>query len=193
MSLYELFLSVHILAAVAWIGSGFLLLVLASRAARGGDDDGEALGRVIDDSAFLGGRLFIPAALVTVAMGIALTIEGSWGFDRLWIVLGLCGFLATFLTGVIVFKPRGDAVAAARERDGGMTAQTTFEARRMLALGRTDYVVLVLVVVDMAVKPTGDDVGILVAMALALLAGIGYVLASYRSIEPPAAPQPVPA
>jgi hypothetical protein len=54
-------------------------------------------------------------------------------------------------------------------------------------LGRTDYIVLVLVVIDMAIKPTGDDVGVLVVMALILLAGIAYVIATLRGLE-----QPVP-
>jgi uncharacterized membrane protein len=187
MSLYELFLTAHILGAIAWIGSGFLLLVLANRAAR--TTDGEALGRIIDDTADLANKLFIPASLVTLAMGIALTIEGPWSLGYLWIALGLAGFLATFLTGLLVMKPRGDAIAEMRRREGRMTPAATYEARRMLVLGRTDYLVLGLVVIDMAIKPSGDDVGVLVVMALLLLAGITYVLAAYRGIEEPA-PQP---
>jgi hypothetical protein len=86
-------------------------------------------------------------------------------------------------------KPRGDAIAEIRRREGRMTPAATYEARRMLVLGRTDYLVLALVVIDMVIKPSGDDVGVLVVMALILLAGIGYVLTSYRGIEQPA-PQP---
>jgi hypothetical protein len=67
MDLYELFLALHILAAIAWIGSGFMLLVLANRAAR--QPDGDALGRVIDDTADLDAKRFIPASLLTFAMG----------------------------------------------------------------------------------------------------------------------------
>jgi uncharacterized membrane protein len=181
MSAYELFLAVHILGAIAWIGSGFLLLVLANGAARA--TDGEALGRIIDDTAHLGNRLFIPAALVTLAMGIALTIDGHWSLGNLWVALGLAGFATTFLTGLLVMKPRGDAIAEIRRREGRMTPAATYEARRMLVLARTDYLVLALVVIDMAIKPTGDDVGVLVVMALILVAGIAYVLASYRGIE----------
>jgi uncharacterized membrane protein len=194
MSLYELFLALHILAVIAWIGSGFLLLVLANRAARA--PDVEPLGRVIDATAFLGNRLFIPAALTTLAMGIGLTLEGSWGFDQLWIVLGLAGFATTFVTGTLVLKPRGDRIAELRRRDGRMTATATYEARRMLVLGRVDYLVLAMVVIDMAIKPTGDDVGVLVAMALLVAAGVAYVVARYRAIEAPMAearPEPAPA
>jgi uncharacterized membrane protein len=187
MSLYELFLTVHVLGAVAWIGSGLVLLILATQAARAGD--GEAIGRFVDETASLGGRLFIPASLITVAMGVALTVDGHWSLGDLWIALGLAGFLATFLTGVLVMKPRSDAIAELRRREGGMTADAVYQARRMLVLGRLDYVVLVMVIVDMVVKPTGDDAGVLVAMALVLLAGVAYVLTAYRGIEQPA-PQP---
>jgi uncharacterized membrane protein len=188
MDLYELFLALHILAAIAWIGSGFLLLLLANRAAR--QPDGDELGRVIDDTADLGAKLFIPASLLTFAMGLALVIDGPWAFDQLWIVLGLAGFATTFCTGALIMKPRGDRIAELRRRDGGMSPEANYAARRMLALGRVDYVVLVMVVVDMAIKPTGDDAGVLAVMAAVLLAGVGYVIASYRAIE---APQPAPA
>ena len=164
--------------------------MLANGAARA--TDGEALGKIVDNTAHLGNRLFIPASLVTLVMGIALTIDGPWSLGHLWVALGLAGFLATFLTGVLVMKPRGDAIAEIRRREGRMTPAATYEARRMLVLGRTDYLVLSLVVVDMAIKPSGDDAGVLVVMALILLAGIAYVLASYRGIEQPA-PEPAAA
>jgi uncharacterized membrane protein len=186
MRLYDLFLTVHILAAIAWIGSGFMLLLLTNRAAR--QPDGEALGRIIDDTADLGAKLFLPASLLTFAMGLALAIDGPWSFDQLWIVLGLAGFATTFVTGALILKPRGDRIAELRRRQGGMSPEANFAARRMLALGRVDYVVLVMVVVDMALKPTGDDIGVLAVMAAVLVAGLGYVVAAYRSIE---APEPV--
>ena len=40
----------------------------------------------------------------------------------------------------------------------------------------------------MVVKPTGDDTGVLVAMALILLAGIAYIVVSMRSIDARAEP-----
>jgi hypothetical protein len=183
MRLYDLLLTGHILAAIAWIGSGFLMLVLAGRAAR--QPDPEALGRLIDETADLGVKLFIPASLATFGFGLTLAIDGPWRFDQLWIVLGLAGFLATFITGAAIMKPRGDKVAELRRRDGRMSAEAEFAARRMLTLGRTDYVVLVLVVVDMVLKPTGADVGLLATMGAILVAGIAAVIAGYRAIPAP--------
>ena len=185
MRVYNLLLTGHILAAIAWIGSGFLLLVLAGRAARAADP--EALGRIIDETADLGAKLFIPASLATFALGLALAIDGPWRFGQLWIVLGLCGFAATFITGALVMKPRGDKIAELRRRDGRMSAEAEFAARRMLTLARTDYVVLVLVVADMVLKPTAADTGLLVAMGAILVGGIAAVVAGYRAIPAPAA------
>ena len=161
-----------------------MLLVLTTRAAR--DAGGQALGRIIDDTADLGVKLFIPASLLTFTMGLALAIDGPWGFDQLWIVLGLAGFAATFVTGALILKPRGDRIAELRRRDGGMSPEAEYAARRLLVLGRLDYIVLVLVVVDMALKPTGEDIGVLAAMAAALVAGVGSVVAGYRGLAAPA-------
>jgi uncharacterized membrane protein len=110
MSLYELFLTVHILGAIAWIGSGFLLLVLANGAARAGDP--EAIGKIIDDTTPLANRLFIPASLVTLVMGIALTIEGPWSLGHLWIALGLAG-LAYVVAAYRAVEPPAPEPAAA--------------------------------------------------------------------------------
>jgi hypothetical protein len=47
------------------------------------------------------------------------------------------------------------------------------------------YVVLVLVVADMTLKPTGDDVGLLLAMALVLAAGLAWALTAAQAVRAP--------
>lgn len=96
-------------------------------------------------------------------------------------MLGLAGFAATFLTGVFVIKPRSEKLAAMIERDG-MSAEALAGGRQLLVIGRSDYVVLFLVVADMVLKPTKDDVGTLVVMAAILVAGVAYVVVKARSI-----------
>jgi hypothetical protein len=44
-------------------------------------------------------------------------------------------------------------------------------------------VVLFLVIADMVIKPTGDDVGVLIGMALVALAGVAYIVVSLRRID----------
>src|SRR3712207_1601390 len=102
MSWYGLFLTLHILAAIVWLGAGFLMQVQAFRADRAGDADG--LKRIVDDSVQLANVLFIPSPLAVLVFGVLLVAEGPWSLGHLWVALGLAGYLATFLTGVFVMK-----------------------------------------------------------------------------------------
>lgn len=180
MDLYDLLLFLHISAAVVWIGSGGLIQILAMRAERAGDREG--LKRIADDAAALGETLFIPASFATLLLGVGLTIDGPWAFDQLWIVLGLAGFLATALTGVLVMKPTTERISAMTERSG-FTDEAFLETRKLLVKGRVDLVTLYLVIAVMTIKPTSDDVGLLAAMAVILAGGLAYVVLRLRAID----------
>jgi hypothetical protein len=54
-------------------------------------------------------------------------------------------------------------------------------------------VVLFLVVADMIIKPTGDDVVVLIVMGLFALAGVAYIMVSLRALDARAQQQPAPA
>jgi uncharacterized membrane protein len=180
MTRYEILLFLHISAAIIWIGAGLLLNVQGARADLRGDQEG--IRRALEDAGGLANVLFIPAALAAFVTGLLLVFDGPWSFDQLWIVLGLAGFAATFATGLFVLKPRSEKLAAIIERDGGLSPEALVGARQLMILGRTDYVVLFLVVADMALKPTKDDVGTLVVMAAILVVGIAYVVIKARSV-----------
>ena len=181
MGLYELLLFVHIAAAIVWVGSGFLIQVQAVRANR--VNDHANLKRVLDDVEGLSNTVFIPSSLVVVVMGVLMVVESeAWAFDQLWIVLGLIGYFATFVTGVGVLKPRGEYLAGAMEREG-MSDNVVSKMRELLVLARIDFLVLTLVVFTMAVKPTSDDAGVLIAMAAVLVAGTAFFLSQARSMR----------
>jgi uncharacterized membrane protein len=186
VSLYELLLLGHILAAVAWIGAGLSLVVLGLLAERASDDEG--LRSTLDHTNRLSTVYFIPSSLLVVVFGIALVVESDvWSFDQLWIVLGLLGYAATFLTGLLVIKPRGERIGRMLGESGGrMTPAALFEGRKLLTLARIDYIVLFLVIADMVLKPTGDDAGLLAAMAAILVVGTAYVVWQVRSLTAPA-------
>jgi hypothetical protein len=157
----------HVLAAAIWFGAGMLLLALGARLDRVGDDAG--LKALFDQSSWTAERIFIPASLAVLVLGILLVIEGPWSFGTLWVVLGLVGFATTFATGMLVLKPSGEAVAALLVRDG-MSDEARRGIRRIFVLQRIDYVVIAMVFAAMALKPTRHDVGTLVAMAAIVLA-----------------------
>src|SRR5215212_1995719 len=188
MTLYEFLLFVHISATTVWVGAGLFSLVLAIGYDR--DSDEPAIRRFLADQERLATRLFIPASLTVVIFGIALVIESdAWSFEYLWIVLGLVGFAATFVTGLFMIKPASERIGAAMEREGGrLTSELRTDIRKLIVMARLDYVVLFLVIADMVFKPTGDDAAVLIAMALIAIAGVAYVVMGVRALNERAQP-----
>jgi uncharacterized membrane protein len=177
VSYYEVLLFVHVLAVAIWLGTGFALLVFGDRFGRAGDN--HALQSLFGQSEWLATRIFIPVSLTAVVTGILLVIEGPWAFDQLWVLLGLAGFAATFLTGLLMIKPESERIAAELARDG-MTTDAARSIGSMFARQRIDYTVIALVVADMTLKPTGDDVLTLLLMAAVLAAVVVLVVRSQR-------------
>ncbi|HSO02371.1 MAG TPA: DUF2269 family protein [Gaiellaceae bacterium] len=170
MSYYEVLLFLHIAAAAVWLGSGFFLQMLIVRADK--MDDTPLIQGLASNSAWLAQRIFIPASLVVLVVGILLTIEGPWSFGDLWIVLGLTGYAFSFLTGIGFIEPEGKRIAVAME--AGDSERARFHIGRINTVSRIELVVLYLVLGAMALKPTGDDTGTLVVAAGVLLAALAY-------------------
>src|SRR5919107_2674681 len=193
MTWYELFLFIHIAATVVWVGSGFLSLVLALTYYR--EEDEPSMRRFLADQEWLAMKLFVPASMVTFLMGLALVIESdAWGFDQLWIVLGLIGWAATFFTGFMLIRPTSEAIGAAMEKSGGrITDEIRTDIRKLLVKARLDYVVLTLVIIDMVAKPTGDNVILLIVMGAALVAGIAFLVTRLKAIDAERSPAAAPA
>jgi hypothetical protein len=179
MSRYELYLLVHALGAIVWVGANTSLHVLALRAERA--NDAHVLQRVLADSDTLT-RIIIPSSLLVVLAGLAMVLDGPWSFSMLWIDLGLAGFAVTFFTGLLKLKPAGERLSAVVEADGGFSAAAMAQAGRLLAIARADVLVLCLVVADMVAKPTGDDVVLLAALAALLAAGVAYAVLRSRTV-----------
>jgi uncharacterized membrane protein len=190
MSFYEFLLFVHVVGAIVWIGSGFLLIVMSTMADRARDE--VLFGKIFTAMGQLGNRLFVPASLTVLLAGIVLVVDGPWGFGELWILLSLAGYAATFLMGVLVFEPAGKRIGAALERDGEMKPATLNQARRVLLLSRIDYSVLFMVVATMVIKPTGSDGLVLAAMAavIGVTAYVSVARARELSGGPPGTPAP---
>ena len=138
--------------------------------------------RTLEDNGKLAPVLFVPASLGALVFGILLTIEGSWGFERLWVVHGLAGFATTFAIGLFILKPRSARIAAMIARDGGVSETAIAAGRQLLLIGRVDLVILYLVLANMVLKPLPDDVAILSAMAGVLVISVTAILLMARSM-----------
>ena len=105
--------------------------------------DPEEITRIARQAAFAGEKLFAPAGLVVLAMGITMVINDHIGFGTTWVIIGLVGYALTFTTGIAVLS---DSV-------GPSAPEPQAVIGRLLLIARVDIAVLLLVVADMLVKP----------------------------------------
>jgi uncharacterized membrane protein len=166
MTLYELLLFLHVVAAIIWVGAATTYFALELRTDLSGDLVREAGHN--DDAGWLAPRLFIPASMATLILGVLAAIEGSWDFGSLWITIGLVGFGVSFAVGIGYFEPEMKKLVAAVERGGAADPEVRRRVANLKMVGRIELTVLYIVVATMVLKPTGDDGGVLVAFALAL-------------------------
>ena len=158
----------------------FLLGVLAQRAG-----NIEEKLQAMRASGQLGGRFFAPMSMLTLIFGLIMC--GFWvGFSDLWIVIGLVGYATTFSIGMFIFKPTGERMGAMIARDG-VTPAVLEIGERMMRAARLDYAVMLVIVADMVLKPTAHDIGILAAMALAVVIGVILAFGRARPMVPSAA------
>jgi uncharacterized membrane protein len=148
---YAFFRLVHVVVAVFWVGGGLVLTVLGLKAETSTDpNEVVTLARW---AAWVGERLFAPAGLVVLGMGIAMMVNTDWGWGKFWIVAGLVGYALTFATGVGVLSPLAKRIAALSTEKGPTAPETLWAVRRILLVARFDIGVLLLVVADMVTKP----------------------------------------
>ena len=170
MTLYELLLSFHILAAVIWIGGALTMNMLSMRVLR--SSTAERIATFASDVEWIGQRVFVPASVTLIVFAIGLMFEGNWGWGEFWIVIALVIYVASFAAGAGFFGPESGRISALVSTEGADSPDAQARIRRILMLSRLELILLVLVVLDMTVKPTSDDVGVIaVGFALALAAG----------------------
>jgi len=150
---YTVLKTIHILATVAWVGGGAILVMLLARARRANDTG--TLVALIRQLQFVGPRVFAPSGLILVITGIWMRADGYLGshYD-LWVVLGLVGWAATFVTGNFFLRPTGERLGATLAEKGPEDPAALALMGRILNVARVDQLVLALVIVDMVIKPT---------------------------------------
>src|SRR5882672_10619051 len=156
MSQYQLFLFLHIVCVILWVGAGTTLGLLWLH------PDPALRERIGSLGEWLGPRVFAPGALGAFAFGLVLVHEGSWTFHPLWVKLGLGAFAASFVINAAVRAP----LVRRLEQEPGRIS------RVLSALALFELAMLYLTVAGMALKPTGSDTAFLAA-AGSILAFLG--------------------
>jgi uncharacterized membrane protein len=148
---YDLYLAVHILCAVLWVGGGVSVHVLGRWVAKEGDP--ERMVAFNRDAVKLGTVFYAPLALVLIVVGVLLVEEVGYEYSELWIALGFLGWLFSLAVGLGFNAQQSRKVEAAVLADGPASESAQAGIRRILLVNAIEITVLVLVVIDMAVKP----------------------------------------
>ena len=176
MNWYTFFKSVHVVAATIWVGGAFMIQAFAFRITRTGDARRQA--EFAKDTELIGMRVFIPATWILLLAGIAMVINLDWSWGANWIVFGLIAFALSFVVGAAFLGPEGGRIGAVIEREGPEAPEAQRRIRRILMISRAELVVLITVIFNMVVKPTGNA-GWFWGMLAAMVVGVAFVVATY--------------
>ena len=151
MTWYELLLSLHIMGAALWFGSGLAIATMGYTALGVGRD---AFATV----AVHGGRWASyahPAAGVVILLtGFGMVADADIPVGDTWVLLGLIGLVLIFGVGGALIGRTSDALTKQIEAGGGaMSPELVPLAERLLLFARVESALLALVIVDMVVKP----------------------------------------
>lgn len=151
MSLYEGLLALHILSAVVWVGGGTAMQVMGTRIRASGD--GTAMAVFGHQAEWMGMKVFMPASIVQLVTGIWLVIEIDYSFSEFWIAFGLFGILFSAVVGAAFLGPQSGKLGTLAAEKGFEDPETQAVLQRLVLVSRIELGILLLVVIDMAIKP----------------------------------------
>ena len=151
MSYLEFLLFGHLAFAMAWVGGDFMIQMFYLRFRAAGP---EAVAQFTKAVEWIGLRILNPAALLVVIFGVLLVIEvDGYEFSQFWISAALVMFLASFITGAGFLGPESGRIDKLMDERGPADPEVQSRIARILLVSRIEFVLLVLIVLDMVLKP----------------------------------------
>jgi uncharacterized membrane protein len=149
--MYEFLLTVHVLAAVIWVGGGIAMHILGRRVLKRGDN--QEIYEFSNEINTVALRLYAPTSLVLLVAGILLVNEAGYEFSQLWITLAFLGWIFSFVVGVGYYGPQDKKLQALVAADGPTAPGIAANVRQALMVNSIEILILLLIVVDMTTKP----------------------------------------
>ena len=149
--MYEFWLFVHVLMAIVWVGGNIHLQIIGARLTAA--NDSIQLAGFSKQAEWIGTRVLMPSAIVIVIAGVIMTLD-RWDFEQLWIIIGIAGFLYSFINGAAFLGPLSGKTAKLIDERGAEDPQVQNNIRRLFLYGRIELGILIVVVWAMTMKPT---------------------------------------
>lgn len=152
MSWYELFLFVHVIMAVIWVGGGFVVQVLAILVRRSGDP--VRVAGFAGDAEQVGMKLFTPASLVLFlsALGLMLVDGSPWEWGDPFVSVGLLVWLVSSLAGALYLGPTAGKIKREVDANGFDSPRAQQLIGSVFRYQRIELVLLFIAVFMMTVK-----------------------------------------
>ncbi len=151
-SWYLAFKAVHVVSAVLWIGGGAFLTFMAIATERA--DDPARLVEIARQAEWGATRIFVPASFVVLGMGIAMTINGDLDWGQFWLVFGLVAWAISTAVGIGFLTPRIKRINGLLDDHDPRDPEVQSVVTPLLLAARLDIALLLLIVIDMTVKPS---------------------------------------
>src|SRR3954451_10073614 len=143
-SSYQIYLTLHIVAAVVWVGGDATLTTLGIVFQR--RQDAATLAAIGEVGAWIGPRVYTPAAFALFGLGVALVEKGNLGWGVLWLDLAIAGWAIATGVGVLFVGPELGRIDRDVAQFGPESEAVDRRVRRLLAIFRFDTALLVLIV-----------------------------------------------
>ena len=149
---YKWWLAFHILLAVIWVGSNTAIQIFVIRAIRAGPDRTAYFAGEIE---WYGTRVLVPASLTLVIIGFILlhVSAGAYDLGQGWVLFGFIVWLLSFIAGAGYLGPESGRLSKLVDERGPDDPEYKARLSRVFVVSRIELVLLILVVLDMAVKP----------------------------------------
>ena len=151
MSYFEFLLFGHLLAAMTWLGGDLMLQMFYLRARVTGP---EAVAQFAKDVEWIGLRVLNTASLLVVIFGVLLVLDSDiYEFSQFWISRGARHVPLSAVTGAAFLGPESGRIGALSDERGAERSRGSARIGRVVMISRIEFVLLVLIVLDMVLKP----------------------------------------
>ena len=151
MTLYEFLKLIHVLGAIAWVGTSIEQQLVGARAMSSNEKG--RLAHFVDEAEWVGVRIMTPAAILVVTAGVLMVIESGWNFSDTWILIGIGLFVLTSLNGMVFLTPQTKRLKLSIAESGEDDASVQALVKRVTLGSRIDLLILIAIVADMVIKP----------------------------------------
>jgi len=149
---YQIYLAVHVVAVVVWVGGDITLttlgIVFESK------QDGPTLAALGRMGAWIGTRVYTPALFFVFGFGVALIEKSGIGWNHFWVIFGIVGWSLAMAIGIAFVGPELGRIDRAAQEHGPESPEVGRRVKRLFTIFRFDTALLILVVIDMTAKPS---------------------------------------